>query len=41
MRDILFPFVLVAFFVVTTLLVKACDRLIEPRSSDRGSVELS
>ncbi len=31
MRDILFPLVVVAFFALATLLVKACEHLIEAR----------
>jgi hypothetical protein len=29
MRDLLFPVIVVAFFAVTTVLVKACDRLVD------------
>ncbi len=35
MRDILFPAVVIGFFAVTTLLVKACDRLVGARESER------
>ena len=34
MRDILFPLIVVAFFACATLLVKACDRLVEAREGD-------
>ena len=41
MRDILFPLIVVAFFALMTLLVKACDRLVEARESDRsGELDL-
>jgi hypothetical protein len=29
MRDILFPVVVIAFFALATMLVTACDRLLE------------
>jgi hypothetical protein len=34
MRDVLFPLIVIAFFALATLLVKACDRLVEARESD-------
>ena len=33
MADVLFPFIVIAFFVLATLFVKACDLLID--SPDR------
>jgi hypothetical protein len=36
MRDILFPLLVVAFFAVATLLVKACDRLVGAHESERS-----
>ena len=35
MRDILFPLIVVAFFALATLLVKACDRLVGAGESER------
>jgi hypothetical protein len=29
MRDVLFPLIVIAFFALATVLVKACDRLLE------------
>ena len=38
MRDVLFPLVVIAFFALATLLVKACDRLLEAaREPERGA----
>jgi hypothetical protein len=31
MRDILFPLIVVGFFALATLLVKACERLVDAR----------
>jgi hypothetical protein len=41
MRDILFPLIVVSFFVLATLLVKACERLVETRDGERpGELDL-
>lgn len=37
MRDILFPAIVVAFFALATLLVKACEWLVELGDDERGS----
>lgn len=35
MRDILFPLVLIAFFTLATLLVRACEALVASPETDR------
>jgi hypothetical protein len=37
MRDIVFPVVVVAFFALATVLVSACDRLLEPTGRARDT----
>ena len=40
MRDILFPLIVVGFFALATLLVKACDRLVGGPRERNGTGEL-
>ena len=43
MRDVLFPLLVIAFFALATVLVTACDRLLEaarePQRADGGEPE--